>query len=107
MGDCIGCGYCCAKAPCHVGVASYGPVAPCPGLVFDDDRFWCRLVLDAEDRLHRREVEVIRVDREEVLIRAVDRGERICVSALDIFVEGMRVRAAVETAGPGVTESRS
>lgn len=48
MSKCLGCGYCCSKAPCLVGQAAYGPVVPCPGLVFKDGRFWCREVLAAE-----------------------------------------------------------
>jgi hypothetical protein len=50
------------------------------------------LVLDADERLRRRPVEVLRVDREQVLIRDVRSGERVCVSPLQVFVDGMRVR---------------
>ena len=50
------------------------------------------LVVDAEDRLHTREVEVLRMDRDEVLIRGeLAAGERICLSPLQVVVEGMRV----------------
>jgi RND family efflux transporter MFP subunit len=51
------------------------------------------LIVDAEDRLHTREVEVLRIDGDDVLIQgALAPGERICVSPLQIVVEGMRVR---------------
>jgi RND family efflux transporter MFP subunit len=51
------------------------------------------LVVDAEDRLHSREVEVLRIDGDDVLIQgALARGERICVSPVQVVVEGMRVR---------------
>jgi RND family efflux transporter MFP subunit len=51
------------------------------------------LVVDAEDRLRTREVEVLRIDGDEVLIRgALGPGERICVSPLQVVIEGMAVR---------------
>lgn len=51
------------------------------------------LVVDGEDRLRFRDVTVLRRDREEVLIRAgLAGGERVCVSALEAPVDGMRVR---------------
>ena len=43
--------------------------------------------------LHTREVEVLRMDRDEVLIRTVlGPGERVCLSPLQVVVEGMQVR---------------
>ncbi len=51
------------------------------------------LVVDADDRLRLREVEVLRIDRDEVLIKgALAPGERICLSPLQVVVEGMPVR---------------
>lgn len=56
---CVGCGYCCSKAPCGAGAARWGMPAladdlserrdPCKGLVWDPraGRHWCRLVLEA------------------------------------------------------------
>jgi hypothetical protein len=41
MADCIGCGYCCWKAPCSYGHTVYGPGGPCGGLVYRDGRHWC------------------------------------------------------------------
>ena len=51
------------------------------------------LVVDADDRLRFRDVEVLRVVRDQVFVRSgLARGERVCVSALEIALEGMRVR---------------
>lgn len=42
---CIGCGYCCMKAMCAVGVAEFGQHGLCPGLIpgEGDFRFRCSL----------------------------------------------------------------
>lgn len=51
------------------------------------------LVVDGEDRLRYRRVEVVRTDREDVFIGGGLRtGERVCVSPLDVAVDGMKVR---------------
>ncbi len=51
------------------------------------------LVVDAEDRLRFRNVEVLRARRSDVLIEAgLAPGERVCVSPLEAPVEGMQVR---------------
>jgi len=53
------------------------------------------LVLDNEQRLHRRTVEVARAERQDVVIsQGLQDGEVICTSPLDVYVEGMRVRTA-------------
>jgi RND family efflux transporter MFP subunit len=62
------------------------------------------LLLDDEDRLRRRPVEVLRIDRDRVLVRDVPVGARICVSPLQVFVDGMRVRALEPTGGETRTE---
>jgi RND family efflux transporter MFP subunit len=55
-----------------------------------DDRV---LVVDGESRLRFRSVDVLRRSGERVVIRAgLEPGERVCVSQLDTFVEGMLVR---------------
>jgi RND family efflux transporter MFP subunit len=55
------------------------------------------LVVDAEDRLRIRAVEVLRIDRDEVLIRSnLAAGERICISPIQIVVEGMPVKPVAE-----------
>ena len=56
----------------------------------NDDRI---LVVDAEDRLRYRGVDVLRIDRDDVLIRAeIAPTERIVLSPLQVAVEGMKVR---------------
>jgi RND family efflux transporter MFP subunit len=53
------------------------------------------LVLDAEDRLHLREVQVLRSTQDEVVIGSgLAAGERVCTSPLETVVDGMRVRVA-------------
>lgn len=41
---CLGCGYCCSKAPCVLGEG-----IPCKELVHKDGRYWCGLVLNASE----------------------------------------------------------
>ncbi|MEE9282315.1 MAG: efflux transporter periplasmic adaptor subunit, partial [Myxococcota bacterium] len=56
-------------------------------------------VLDAENRLYLRDVEVLRIDRDDVLIRAgLEPGERVCISQLQTVVEGMEVQPILVTA---------
>lgn len=46
---CVGCGYCCQKAPCIVGWMMYQRVfGPCPGLTWNEEeqRYFCQVVLD-------------------------------------------------------------
>jgi len=63
------------------------------------------LVVDAEDRLHSRAAEIVRIDRDEVVIQGpLAPGERICVSPVQIVVEGMAVRAVED---PGAAPARS
>ncbi|MEM7349558.1 MAG: efflux RND transporter periplasmic adaptor subunit [Acidobacteriota bacterium] len=58
------------------------------------------LVVDEEDRLRIRDVEVVRVDREMVVVGdGLLAGERVCVSPLDTVVDGMRVRT-LDVEGP-------
>lgn len=46
MADCVGCGYCCLRAMCSVGIREYGEdEGRCPYLVWLNDRYWCDLVL--------------------------------------------------------------
>jgi RND family efflux transporter MFP subunit len=50
------------------------------------------LIVDAEDRLRYREVELLRLHRDQVLIRAgLEPGERVCISPLQTAVDGMPV----------------
>ena len=55
------------------------------------------LVVDAEDRLRFRQVEVLRSTSEHVLVSGgLAEGERVCVSALDTVTDGMVVRVLAE-----------
>lgn len=51
------------------------------------------LVIDDENKLHFRIVELLRKDSETVIISSgLEQGERICISPLEAVVEGMKVR---------------
>jgi multidrug efflux pump subunit AcrA (membrane-fusion protein) len=51
------------------------------------------LVLDEEDRLRFREVEVLRTTKSEAIVSSgLLTGERVCISALAAVTDGMRVR---------------
>lgn len=53
------------------------------------------LVVDDEGRLRFRDVEVLRVDRENaVIVGGLEAGERVCISTLEAVSDGMKVRTA-------------
>lgn len=55
------------------------------------------LVVDAEDRLRIRKLDVLRRDRDTVYaIGGVAPGERICLTNLEVVIEGMKVRVFAE-----------
>jgi len=55
------------------------------------------LVIDDENKLHFRTVEILRKDSETVVISSgLQQGERICLSSLEAVVEGMKVRVLNE-----------
>ena len=57
------------------------------------------LIVDAENRLHTKRVQVLRIDRDDVLVQGpLAEGERICVSPIQVVVEGMAVRAVEDQA---------
>ncbi len=57
------------------------------------------LVVDGEDRLRLRRVEVLRAERDQAVIGAgLAAGERICVSPLEAATEGMQVRVVEDGA---------
>ncbi|MCP4036227.1 MAG: efflux RND transporter periplasmic adaptor subunit [bacterium] len=65
------------------------------------------LVVDREDRLRIREVDVLRIDGEQALIRStLGPGERICVSPIQIVVDGMHVLPVPDDEAP-LPEARS
>jgi len=56
------------------------------------------LITDVDNRLRRREVEVLRTDFESVLIDGgLQPGERVCVSPIEAFVDGLFVEVVPET----------
>lgn len=53
------------------------------------------LVVDDEDRLRQRRVEVLQTSFDSVLVSGgIEVGERICISPIDVFVDGLRVEVA-------------
>lgn len=57
------------------------------------------LVVDADGRLRPREVDVLRLDRDVAVLRSgVAPGERVCVSQVEAFTDGMRVRTVEDGA---------
>ena len=51
------------------------------------------LIVDSENRLHFRDVEILRVYRDDAYIRSgLDAGDRVSISPLQTVVEGMRVQ---------------
>jgi hypothetical protein len=57
------------------------------------------LIVDEQDRLQYRDVELLRVYRSKAYITSgLVAGERVCVSPLQTVVEGMRVRPRAEGA---------
>jgi RND family efflux transporter MFP subunit len=55
------------------------------------------LVVDDDDRLRYRQVHVVRSDRDQVVIdKGLAARERVCVSPLDVAVDGMRVRTETD-----------
>lgn len=51
------------------------------------------LLVDSDDRLRLQRVDVLRIDRDEVVIRAqLDPGDRVVVSPIQVVVDGMKVR---------------
>jgi hypothetical protein len=56
------------------------------------------LIVDADDRLRQRPVEVLRTDYEYVYVAAgLEAGQRVCVSPIDIFVDGLLVEIVEES----------
>ncbi|MCH2185318.1 efflux RND transporter periplasmic adaptor subunit [Myxococcota bacterium] len=51
------------------------------------------LVVDSENRLRHRKVELLRVDAQQILVQeGLSSGEQVCISALESATEGMQVR---------------
>ena len=46
---CSGCGYCCGTEICLIGKEVFPNVEPpCPGLIYVDNRLWCKFVIVEE-----------------------------------------------------------
>jgi hypothetical protein len=55
------------------------------------------VVADAQDRLRFRRAEVVRAEREQVVIRSeLEPGDRVIVSSIEAAVDGMRVRPVTD-----------
>ena len=55
------------------------------------------LVVDAENKMYFREVEIFRLEEQKVLISGgILPGERICISPIQAVVDGMAVQPVVE-----------
>lgn len=55
------------------------------------------LIVDEEDRLRFRPVEVLRTERDRVIVdRGLSPGERVCISQIETVVDGMPVRTVLE-----------
>lgn len=53
------------------------------------------LVIDGEDRLHFRDVKILRSGRESVIVsEGLATGDRVCISPLEAAVDGMKVRTS-------------
>ena len=58
------------------------------------------LVVDEDNRLHYRDIEPLRLYRDEVLIQSgLAPGERVCISPLQTAIDGMPVEPVEETTG--------
>ena len=56
------------------------------------------LVVDDENRLYFRNVSVLRKDKDTIYIQhGLENGERVCLSPLEVVVEGMKVRTSSES----------
>ena len=51
MRHCVGCGFCCIKSTCVLGQMWYGvePTTRCPGLVWNGERYICKMVEERPD----------------------------------------------------------
>jgi multidrug efflux pump subunit AcrA (membrane-fusion protein) len=55
------------------------------------------LVIEQDDRLFFRQVEVARAERQRVVVASgLEDGDRVCLSPLDAVTDGMKVRTMAE-----------
>lgn len=80
-------------------------VLPRSALLADGDDYQV-LVVDGDSRLRFRDVEVVRLEGERAIVGdGLAGGETVCVSALDVATDGMKVRVAA--AGEPASKGRS
>jgi len=66
------------------------------------------LIVTADSRLRTKHVQVLRIDRDDVLVQGpFGVGERICVSPVQVVVEGMEVRTVEDQASAAPETRRS
>lgn len=59
---CVGCGYCCRKAPCALAMRIYGnAITKCPALSYRDGRWWCDVVDNARGSLRDEYVKTLAI----------------------------------------------
>ena len=59
------------------------------------------LIVDAENRLHFRDIEPLRLYRDQVLVQSgLEAGERVCISPLQTAIEGMTGNPVTEHEHP-------
>ena len=64
------------------------------------------LVVDADNKLYYRDIDPLRLYRDEVLVRGgLEAGERVCVSPLQTAVDGMTVEPITDDAGSSAAGS--
>ncbi|MEJ2087644.1 MAG: efflux RND transporter periplasmic adaptor subunit [Gammaproteobacteria bacterium] len=64
------------------------------------------LVVDDDNRLHYRDIDPLRLYRDEVLIRGgLEAGERVCISPLQTAIEGMPVQPLPDETSDGPSTS--
>lgn len=49
--SCIGCGYCCIKSTCQIGLDYFNNIKPCPGLKWNGERHICLLASQFKNTL--------------------------------------------------------
>jgi hypothetical protein len=55
------------------------------------------LIADADNRLRRRAVNVLRTDFESVLVSdGLEAGDRVCISPIEAFIDGLLVKVMAE-----------
>jgi multidrug efflux pump subunit AcrA (membrane-fusion protein) len=63
------------------------------------------LIVDENERLHFRWIEIIKAERELVVVgEGLDDGDRVCLSPIDTPVDGMRVRSVEEQRTPAPSD---